>query len=83
MLSDAAKKRGCSFGEIAARYLIEISGTDLSTLQNELNKLCAFVGSGEITKETVENGEEPKIYINSKKTTKKTPKMVVENVETA
>ena len=36
-----------------------------------------------ITKETVENGEEPKIYINNKKTTRKTPKMVVENVETA
>ncbi len=54
MLSDAAKKRGCNFGEIAARYLIEVSGNDLSTLQNELNKLCAYVGSGEITKETVE-----------------------------
>ncbi|MBR5472532.1 MAG: DNA polymerase III subunit delta [Clostridia bacterium] len=54
MLSDGAKKRGCSFSEIAARHLIEISGNDLSTLQNELNKLCAFVGSGEITKETVE-----------------------------
>lgn len=54
MLSNAAKKRGCSFGEIAARYLIEMSGTDLRTLQNELNKLCAHVGSGEISKETVE-----------------------------
>lgn len=54
MLSDGAKKRGCNFGEIAARYLIEVSGSDLSTLQNELNKLCAFVGSGDITKETVE-----------------------------
>lgn len=54
MLSDGAKKRGCNFGEIAARYLIEISGNDLSTLQNELNKLCAFVGSGDISKETVE-----------------------------
>lgn len=54
MLSDGAKKRGCNFGEIAARHLIEISGTDLSTLKNELNKLCAFVGSGDITKETVE-----------------------------
>ena len=53
-LSDGAKKRGCNFGEIAARYLIEISGNDLSTLQNELNKLCAFVGSGDISKETVE-----------------------------
>ena len=36
MLSDGAAKRGCRFGEIAARYLIEISGTDLSTLRNEL-----------------------------------------------
>ena len=54
MLSDGARKRGCNFGEIAARYLIEISGNDLSTLQNELNKLCAFVGSGDISKETVE-----------------------------
>ena len=54
MLSDGAKKRGCSFGEIAARHLIEISGNDLSTLQNELNKLCAFVGSGDISKDIVE-----------------------------
>ena len=54
MLSDSAKKRGCNFSEISARHLIEISGTDLSTLKNELDKLCAFVGSGEITKETIE-----------------------------
>ena len=53
-LSDGAKKRGCNFGEIAARHLIEISGNDLSTLQNELNKLCAFVGSGDISKQIVE-----------------------------
>lgn len=54
MLSDGAAKRGCRFGEIAARHLIEISGSDLSTLKNELDKLCAFVGHGDITKETVE-----------------------------
>ncbi len=54
MLSDGAKKRGCNFSEISARHLIETSGTDLSTLKNELDKLCAFVGSGEITKETIE-----------------------------
>ncbi len=53
LLSDGAKKRGCTFGEIACRYLIEVSGTDLSTLRNELDKLCAYVGSGEITKDTV------------------------------
>ena len=54
MLSDGAKKRGCNFSEIAARYLIEIAGNDLSTLQNELNKLCAYVGSGDISREIVE-----------------------------
>ena len=54
MLSDGAKKRGCYFGEIAARYLVEVVGTDLSTLKNELDKLCAFVENGEITKETVD-----------------------------
>ncbi len=54
MLSDGAKKRGCTFGEIATRRLIEISGNDLSTLQNELNKLCAYVGSGDISKDIVE-----------------------------
>lgn len=53
MLSDGAKKRGCSFGEIAARHLIEIAGMDLSTLKNELDKLCAFVGSEDITKDIV------------------------------
>lgn len=52
-LSDGAKKRGCTLSDIAARYLIEVSGTDLSTLKNELEKLCAFVGSGEISKEIV------------------------------
>ena len=54
MLSDGAKKRGCHFGEIAIRYLIEVSGTDLNTLKNELDKICAYVGSGDITKEIVE-----------------------------
>lgn len=54
MLSDGAKKRGCNFGEIACCHLIEVSGTDLSTLKNELDKLCAYVGSGEISKDVVE-----------------------------
>lgn len=54
MLSDGAKKRGCIFGEIACRYLIDIAGTDLSTLKNELDKLCAYVGSGDISKDVVE-----------------------------
>ncbi len=54
MLSDGAKKRGCVFGEIAARYLIETSGSDLNTLKNELDKLCCYVGEGEITKDIID-----------------------------
>ena len=54
MLSDGAKKRGCRFGDIACRHLIDIVGTDLSTLKNELDKLCAYVNDGEITKDIVE-----------------------------
>ncbi len=55
MLSDGAKKRGCQFGEIAARYLIEVAGNDLSTLKNELEKLCAYVGNGNpIDKSTID-----------------------------
>lgn len=54
MLSDGAKKRGCIMGEITARHLIEMSGNDLNTLKNELDKLCAFAQNGEITKETVD-----------------------------
>lgn len=54
MLSDGAKKRGCTFNNSEIRFLIEVSGNDLSTLKNELDKLCAYVGSGTITKEIVE-----------------------------
>lgn len=54
MLSDGAKKRGCVFDTVACRYLIEVVGTDLSSLKNELDKLCAYVGSGEITKDVIE-----------------------------
>ncbi len=55
MLSDGAKKRGCRFDEIAIRYLIEVAGNDLSTLKNELEKLCAFVGGGNIIDKSVIN----------------------------
>ncbi len=54
MLSDGAKKRGCVFGDRACRHLIEIVGLDLNTLKNELDKLCAYVESGDISKEIVE-----------------------------
>lgn len=54
MLTAGAAKRGCRLSDQTARYLIEVSGNDLFTLQNELEKLCAYENSGEISKETVD-----------------------------
>src|SRR5699024_4505201 len=34
--------------------IISSSGSDLQTLQNEIRKLCAFVGQGTITREHIE-----------------------------
>ncbi len=55
MLTNGAEKRGCKFDGAAARYLVETSGEDINTLKNELEKLCHFVGKGEITKQTVDS----------------------------
>lgn len=54
MLIGGAQKRGCSIDAGAARLLIETAGNDINTLNNELNKLCSFVGKGNIDKNTVE-----------------------------
>ena len=53
-LTEAAKKRGCTLSDRNARYLVETAGDDLATLKNEIDKLCAFVGSGEISKEIID-----------------------------
>ena len=55
MLSDGAQKRGCRMDGTVAKYLIETAGDDINTLKNELDKLCAFVGSGVIDKKTVDS----------------------------
>ncbi len=54
MLENGAQKRGCTMVGGAARYLVENAGDDINTLTNELLKLCAYIGKGEITKETVD-----------------------------
>lgn len=54
MLVAGAQKRGCNFDSAAARYLVETAGEDIDTLKNELEKLCGYVGKGEITKQTVD-----------------------------
>ncbi len=54
MLTSGAIKRNSNMSDNVARYLIEIVGDDISTLKNELDKLCFFANGKEISKETVD-----------------------------
>ena len=54
MLTDGAAKRNCKMETAAAKYLVETAGDDIAILRNELDKLCAYMPNGIITKETVE-----------------------------
>ncbi len=50
-----AEKKGCTLSRPLANRIIRYTGSDLNALINELQKLCAFAGGGEITAEQVEN----------------------------
>lgn len=54
MLQNGAEKRGAQFENGAAEYLIETGSDDINVLISELEKLCAYVGSGKITKEIID-----------------------------
>ncbi|HIR03137.1 MAG: DNA polymerase III subunit delta [Acutalibacteraceae bacterium] len=49
-----ARKQGATLTEADAGRLVTYCGTDLSTLQNELEKLCAYAYGREITREDIE-----------------------------
>ena len=53
MLCDGAKKRGCSLSHTNAVFMVETVGTEIETLQNELEKVCAFVKQGEINEKAI------------------------------
>lgn len=55
LLTSGAKKRGSSLANNNARYLISVSGNDMKTLLNELDKLSYFCKGKEITKEVIDN----------------------------
>jgi len=55
MLINGAAKRNCELASVEANYLVDTVGEDISLLKNELDKLCAFVQNGKITKETIDN----------------------------
>ena len=50
----AAKKRGCFIPQYLASKFVERVGDDLNLILNEINKLCAMKGEGEITAEDIE-----------------------------
>ncbi|MCI1951340.1 MAG: DNA polymerase III subunit delta [Clostridiales bacterium] len=54
ILCTGASKRNCTLSKFNADKIIASAGTDLSTLFQELEKLCAYTGEGEITKETID-----------------------------
>ncbi len=55
LLVSGAKKRGATLDISNAKYLISVSGNDLKTLLNELDKLSGFASGGEITKEIIDS----------------------------
>lgn len=55
LLINGAKRRNATLDSNTARYLISVSGSDLNTLLNELEKLAMYANGGEITKKIVDN----------------------------
>jgi len=54
LIVDSASKKGCEISREDAMYLINLVGTDYSTLRNEFDKVCAFTGSGKVTREHID-----------------------------
>lgn len=54
LLCTAASKRFCSLSRQDAARIIFLCGDDLQTLYQELEKLCSYVGDGEITREIID-----------------------------
>ncbi|MCQ2463322.1 MAG: DNA polymerase III subunit delta [Clostridia bacterium] len=54
MIAGAAK-RGCRLDNAAASYLVSVVGDDYNTIFNELEKLCHYVGEGDITKQIIDS----------------------------
>ncbi|MBE6733319.1 MAG: DNA polymerase III subunit delta [Ruminococcaceae bacterium] len=55
VLTDGAVKRGAKMDSNTARYMVEICGSDLNTLKNELDKLCFYKKGEVIDKKTVDS----------------------------
>lgn len=54
MLTDGAAARGAKMDAATAAYLIENCGEDINILKSELEKICAYIGKGTITRDVIE-----------------------------
>ncbi len=54
LLIDSAKKKGCELSREDANYMVTIIGDDMSTLRNELDKVCGYKKEGVITKADID-----------------------------
>lgn len=54
VLVSGCKKRGAVLSQDNAKYLISVSGSDMKTLLNEIEKLCSYVSDGEITRDIID-----------------------------
>lgn len=54
LLTREAQKLGCTFSPLALTQLLDYAGQELNQLFTEVHKLCAYVGTGEISPEAVE-----------------------------
>lgn len=54
LLCTAANKQFCNLSRQDAARIIFLCGNDLQTLYSELDKLCSFVGQGEITPQIID-----------------------------
>lgn len=65
-LISSAAKCDCTLSTQMANYLVSIVGDDFNVLINELQKVCSFAGTGEITKAHIDSvavkTDEAKIY---------------------
>ena len=54
MAAKKASRSGCTLSQENALHLAELCGRSLTIIQNEVDKLCSFKQSGDITKEDID-----------------------------
>lgn len=54
LIDKKAKQSGCVFPQSEANYLVSLVGDDMTTLQNELDKILAYKQEGVVTREDID-----------------------------